>query len=77
MTDQPAETQRGRRCHDFYPAADRAATIPAVYAIEETGGGQGAAPDYFAGGCDWWIADGTVEHSRSGNGARPAITRRE
>lgn len=50
------ETQRLRRGHDFYPPAD--ATVPRLYETE----GQPFAEKvlhlhYFAGGCDWWLAE--------------------
>jgi hypothetical protein len=62
MTDQPAtrpaDTQRARRGHDFYPPDHQAAAIPALYGTEDTPTGDKVLHlHYFAAACDWWIAE--------------------
>jgi hypothetical protein len=62
MTDQPttrpAQTQRQRRGHDFYPPDQQAAAIPRLYGTEDTAAGEKVLHlHYVAGGCDWWIAE--------------------
>ncbi|MDQ1677139.1 MAG: hypothetical protein QOC93_2283 [Actinomycetota bacterium] len=62
MTEQPAtrpaDTQRQRRGHDFYPPTTVAAAIPPLYGTEDT-----PTVDkvlhlrYFAAAGDWWIAE--------------------
>ena len=53
-----AETQRARRGHDFYPAAAIVATVPAFYATEDVDLDQKVLHlHYFAGSCDWWVAE--------------------
>ncbi|MEU6680847.1 DUF2958 domain-containing protein [Streptomyces sp. NPDC046925] len=53
-----AERQRERRGHDFYPSPAVLATIPPLYATEET-----TAPEkilhlhYFVGGSDWYVTE--------------------
>ena len=50
------ETQRDRRGHDFYPPVD--ATVPALYATEDRPAATKVLHlHYFAGACDWWIAE--------------------
>ncbi len=52
------ETQRRRRGHAFYPPTALAATIPALYATEDMPcEAKTIHLHYFAGGCDWWIAE--------------------
>jgi hypothetical protein len=60
MTDQPttrpAQTQRQRRGHDFYPPV--ASAIPALYGTEDTPTREKVLhAHYFAAACDWWIAE--------------------
>jgi hypothetical protein len=62
MTDQPttrpADTQRDRRGHDFYPPTEQATAIPALYGTEDTAAGEKVLHlHYFAAACDWWIAE--------------------
>jgi hypothetical protein len=62
MTEQPAtppaDTQRDRRGHDFYPPTGQAATIPGSNGTEDVPVGDKVLHlHYFAGGCDWWIAE--------------------
>ncbi|MDQ1675044.1 MAG: hypothetical protein QOC93_188 [Actinomycetota bacterium] len=62
MTDQPttrpADTQRDRRGHDFYPPDSQAAAIPGLYGTEGTPAGEKVLhAHYFAAACDWWIAE--------------------
>jgi hypothetical protein len=62
MTEQPAtrpaETQRVRRGHDFYPDAEQATAIPPLYGTEDTpAAGKVLHLHYFAAACDWWIAE--------------------
>jgi hypothetical protein len=55
-TTRPAETQRQRRGHDFYPPV--ASAIPALYGTEATPArGKVLHLHYFAAACDWWIAE--------------------
>jgi hypothetical protein len=54
----PADTQRKRRGHNFYPPKADRKKIPALYSGEDV-----AAADkvvvlhYFVGGCDWWLTE--------------------
>ena len=49
------DSQRARRGHDFYPAAD---SIPVLYATEDTRGAEKIIhAHYFHGGNDWFIAE--------------------
>jgi hypothetical protein len=61
MTDQPAtrpaDTQRIRRGHDFYPPDQQAAAIPGLYVTEDTPVAAKLHLHYFAAACDWWIAE--------------------
>jgi len=51
-----AETQRARRGHAFYPPADLG--VPELYGTEDQPTGDKTIyVHYFAGGCDWWIAE--------------------
>ena len=57
-TTRPADTQRDRRGYDFYPPTDQAAAIPPLYGTEGTPAGEKVLYlHYFAGACDWWIAE--------------------
>ncbi len=54
----PRETQWLRRGHPFYPPAELAVTIPALYATENVPcAAKTIHLHYFAGGCDWWLAE--------------------
>jgi hypothetical protein len=62
MTDQPttrpADTQRDRRGHDFYPPTTVTAAIPPLYGTENVPVGDKVLHlHYFAAACDWWIAE--------------------
>lgn len=56
---RPAETQRDRRGHDFYPPADEMAGWPKLYATDNDGpiGDKPIQAHYFQGGMDWYIAE--------------------
>ena len=56
---RPAETQRERRGHDFYPPAAEMATWPKLYATENDGpiGDKPIQAHYFQGGVDFYIAE--------------------
>jgi hypothetical protein len=57
-TTRPADTQRERRGHDFYPDAEQAATIPPLYGTEDVPAAEKVLHlHYFAAACDWWIAE--------------------
>lgn len=64
---RPAETQRDRRGHDFYPPAAEMATWPKLYATDNEGpiGEKPIQAHYFQGGMDWYIA----EYDPAGNEA--------
>lgn len=55
----PAETQRSRRGHDFYPSATVMAAWPALYATDNGGpiGDKPIQAHYFQGGMDWYVAE--------------------
>jgi hypothetical protein len=62
MTEQPAtrpaDTQRDRRGHDFYPPTAVAAAIPPLYGTENTPAAEKVLrAHYMAAACDWWIAE--------------------
>lgn len=53
-----AETNRKRRGHDFYPSPAVLATIPPLYATENTPIGEHILHlHYFFGGSDWYITE--------------------
>ncbi|GAA4033994.1 hypothetical protein GCM10023063_17380 [Arthrobacter methylotrophus] len=56
---RPAETQRKRRGHDFYPPAEEMASWPELYATDGDGplGDKPIQAHYFQGGMDWYIAE--------------------
>lgn len=56
---RPAETQRARRGHDFYPPAEEMAAWPKLYATDGDGplGDKPLQAHYFQGGMDWYIAE--------------------
>lgn len=54
----PAETQRERRGHDFYPSETAWAAIPALYATEQMDDESKLIQlHYFLGACDWWVTE--------------------
>lgn len=54
----PPEMNRERRGHDFYPAFDVLADIPAIYATDEVVADEKLIHlHYFTGGSDWLIAE--------------------
>jgi hypothetical protein len=58
VSDFP-ETQRRRRGHAFLPPRDQLNAIPELYATEKDGPLEHRTihAHYFAGGCDWWVAE--------------------
>jgi hypothetical protein len=57
-TTRPAQTQRDRRGHDFYPDDQQAAAIPPLYGTEDTPTGDKVLHlHYVAAACGWWIAE--------------------
>ncbi|OOP65271.1 hypothetical protein BMF89_00015 [Arthrobacter sp. SRS-W-1-2016] len=56
---RPAETQRKRRGHDFYPPAEEMASWPELYETDGEGpiGDKPIQAHYFQGGMDWYIAE--------------------
>lgn len=56
---RPAETQRKRRGHDFYPPAEEMASWPELYATDNDGpiGDKPIQAHYFQGGMDWYVAE--------------------
>lgn len=57
--ERPAETQRARRGHDFYPPAEEMASWPKLYETDGEGpiGAKPIQAHYFQGGMDWYIAE--------------------
>ncbi|QOT19248.1 DUF2958 domain-containing protein [Paenarthrobacter sp. YJN-5] len=57
--ERPAETQRSRRGHDFYPPAEQMASWPKLYETDNDGpiGDKPIQAHYFQGGMDWYIAE--------------------
>ncbi|MEU8893667.1 DUF2958 domain-containing protein [Streptomyces sp. NPDC048442] len=54
----PAEKNRARRGHDFYPPESVLASIPALYASEDVSLAEKVLhAHYFVGGCDWYVAE--------------------
>ncbi len=52
------ETLRRRRGHRFFPSAAQARAIPALYETEDVPASDKTLHvHYFAGGCDWWLAE--------------------
>ena len=57
-TGSPLERHRTVRGNDFYPPADKLAAIPRLYGTEPVPTGDKTIwLHYFAGPCDWWIAE--------------------
>jgi hypothetical protein len=56
---RPAETQRNRRGHDFYPPAEEMAAWPELYATDGDGpiGDKPIQAHYFQGSMDWYVAE--------------------
>ena len=58
ITGSPLERHRTVRGHDFYPPAEVLARIPGLYRTEPVPTGEKTIwLHYFAGPCDWWIAE--------------------
>jgi len=54
----PIERHRSERGHAFYPPADVLVAIPGLYGTEPVPTSDKVLHlHYFAGGCDWWIAE--------------------
>ncbi len=54
----PLERHRTVRGHDFYPPAEVLARIPGLYGTEPVPTGDKTIwLHYFAGPCDWWVAE--------------------
>ena len=54
----PAETQRTRRGHAFWPPSAALAAVPGLYATEHVPLADTVLHvHYFAGAADWWIAE--------------------
>ncbi len=57
-TGSPVERHRTVRGHDFYPPAEVLARIPGLYGTEPVPtGAKTIWLHYFAGPCDWWVAE--------------------
>ena len=57
-TGSPLERHRTVRGHHFYPPAEVLARIPGLYGTEPVPTGDKTIwLHYFAGPCDWWVAE--------------------
>ncbi|MFI1401089.1 DUF2958 domain-containing protein [Streptomyces sp. NPDC020681] len=54
----PAETQRQRRGHDFYPSPAALAAVPPMYSTDGVKTAEKVVHlHYFVGGCDWFVTE--------------------